>query len=127
METIGLIAGNRDLPFLFARQAKKAGYKVAAIAFTEETDKKLAKEVDAIEFISLGQLGKLLSFFKKHNVKRAVMHGQIKHSRIYSKIKPDWRAALLLLKVRNFRTEGILGAIAAELAGHGVHLQPATW
>lgn len=127
METIGLIAGNRDLPFLFARQARTAGYKIAAIAFTEETDKRLAKEVDFIEFISLGQLGKLLSFFKKHGVKRAVMQGQIRHSKIYSKIKPDWRAALLLLKIRNFRTEGILGVVAGELASHGVHLQPATW
>lgn len=127
METIGLIAGNRDLPFLFARRAKAAGYRVAAIAFGEETDRRLAKEVDAIEFISLGQLGKLLSFFKKNGVKRAVMQGQIKHDKIYAKIKPDWRAALLLLKIRNFRTEGILGAVAAELASHGVHLQPATW
>jgi DUF1009 family protein len=127
METIGLIAGNRDLPFLFARRAKAEGFRVAAIAFREETDKRLAREVDAIEFISLGQLGKLLSFFKKQGVKRAVMQGQIKHSQIYSKIKPDWRAALLLLKIRNFRTEGILGVVGGELAGHGVHLQSATW
>jgi DUF1009 family protein len=127
METIGLIAGNRDLPFLFARRAKEAGYKVAAIAFGEETDRRLAKEVAAVEFISLGQYGKLLSFFKKHAVKRAVMQGQIKHDKIYSKIKPDWRAALLLLKIKNFRTEGILGAVAADLAGHGVHLQSAAW
>jgi DUF1009 family protein len=55
------------------------------------------------------------------------MQGQIKHSKIYSKIKPDWRAALLLLKIKNFRTEGILGAVAGELSRHGVHLQPATW
>src|SRR4051812_31185326 len=127
METIGLIAGNRDLPFLFARQARAKGYRVAAIAFGEETDKRLAKEVDAIEFISLGQLGKLLSFFKKNGVRKAVMQGQIKHSKIYSKIKPDWRAALLLLKIKNFRTEGILGAVAGELERHGLQLQPATW
>jgi DUF1009 family protein len=127
METLGLIAGNRDLPFLFARQARAAGYRVAAIAFAEETDRRLAKEVDAIEVISLGQLGRLLGFFKKQGVTRAVMQGQIKHGKIYSKIKPDWRAAMLLLKIRNFRTEGILGMVAAELAGHGVQLQPATW
>jgi hypothetical protein len=46
---------------------------------------------------------------------------------IYSKIKPDWRAALLLLKIRNFRTEGILGAVATELQRRAVTLQSATW
>lgn len=127
METIGLIAGNRDLPFLFARRARAAGFKVAAIAFHEETDKRLKSEVDAVEWISLGQLGKLLAFFKKLGVKRAVMQGQIRHKMIYAKIKPDWRAALLLLKIRNFRTEGILGAVASELSRHGVALQSATW
>lgn len=127
METLGLIAGNRDLPFLFARQAKAAGYKVAAIGFVEETDKRLAKEVDAIEFISLGQLGRLLAFFKKHGVKRAVMQGQIKHKQIFSKIKPDWRAALLIPKILKFGTEGILGVVTQELVSQGLQLQPATW
>ncbi len=126
-ETIGLIAGNRDLPFLFAKQARDAGYRVAAAAFKEEADPRLERRVDAIEFLSLGQLGKLLAFFKKNGVRRAVMQGQVRHTLIYSKIKPDWRAALLLLKVKNFRTEGILGAVADELRRHGIELQKATW
>ncbi len=126
-ETIGLIAGNRDLPFLFSRQAKKSGFRVVAAAFKEEASPALAREVDAIEFITLGQLGKLLDFFKKQGVRRAVMQGQIKHKMIYANIKPDWRAALLLLKIKKFSTEGILSTVADELQRHGVTLQKASW
>ncbi len=131
METLGLIAGNRRLPFLWVEQARSAGFKVAAIGFREETDPRLGAQVDAFERISLGQLGKLIAFFKAHGVKRAVMQGQIQHKQIYANIKADWRAQWLLTKqalfVRDFRTEAILGAIARELGRHGVHLEPATW
>jgi DUF1009 family protein len=131
METLGLIAGNRSLPFLWAARAREAGFMVASVGFKEEPNPKLAAHVDAFELISLGQLGQLISFFKAHGVKRAVMQGQIQHKQIHAKIRPDWRAKWLLTKqalfVRDFRTEAILGAIAKELGRHGVHLEPATW
>ncbi len=127
MAILGLIAGNRDLPFLFARRARDAGHKVVAVGFKSETDPRLAKEVDAFEMLALGQLGRLLSFFKKHGAKEAVMQGQIHHDKIYAKIRPDWRAALLLFKVKDFRTESILGALADEIGRHGVKLKPATY
>jgi DUF1009 family protein len=126
-ETLGLIAGNRRLPFLFAERARAAGYRVAAVGFKEETDPRLQARVDAFEFISVGQLGRLLAYFKAHGVKRAVMQGQIRHKLIYSSIKPDWRAALLLFKVRDFRTDSLLGAVGDELKRHGVTLLPATF
>ena len=130
-ETLGLIAGNRRLPFLWSARAKEAGFRVAAVGFEEETDRGLAKHVDAFELVTLGQLGKLLKFFESQGVRRAVMQGQIQHAQLYSNIKPDWRAKWLLTKqalfVRDFRTEAILGALARELGRHGIVLEPATW
>ena len=131
METLGLIAGNRRLPFLWAAQARQAGYRVAAAGVGGETSKGIASQVDDFEMLALGQLGRLLKFFKRHGVKRAVMQGQIQHKQIYATVKPDWRAKWLLAKqallVRDFRTEAILGSIARELGRHGITLQPATW
>jgi DUF1009 family protein len=129
--TIGLIAGNRRLPFLWTEQAKAAGYQVAAVGFKGETDPKLAKHVDAFAMVELGELGKLLKFFKAHGVDKAVMQGQIMHAKIHGEIKSDWAGKWLLAKhslfVRDFRTEAMLGSVAKELAGRGVQLQPATW
>jgi DUF1009 family protein len=130
-ETLGLIAGNRSLPFLWTAQAHAAGYKVAAVGFAEETDKKLAKQVDAFQLITLGQLGTLIKFFKAHGVKRAVMQGQIQHKQLYANIKPDWRAQWLLTKqalfVRDFRTEALLKSVGQLLGRHGIELQSALW
>lgn len=128
---IGLIAGNRRLPFLWSAEARQAGYTVAAIGFKEETDPRLAGAVDAFELITLGQLGRMIKFFKAQGVREAVMQGQIQHKQIYANIQADWRAKWLLTKqalfVRDFRTEAILGSIAKELGRHGITLQPATW
>lgn len=130
-ETLGLIAGNRSLPFLWTGRAHAEGYKVAAVGFAEETDRKLARQVDAFELITLGQIGKLIRFFRAHGVRRAVMQGQIQHKQLYANIKPDWRAQWLLTKqallVRDFRTEAILGSVAKLLGRHGIELQPALW
>jgi DUF1009 family protein len=131
-ETLGLIAGNRRLPFLWSARARQAGFRVAAVGFAEETDRRLAKHVDAFELVTLGQLGKLLRFFKSQGVRRAVMQGQVRHHQIYSTLRTlDWRAGLLMARqtflIRDFRTEAILGSLAKEMGRHGIHLEPATW
>ena len=131
-ETVGLIAGNRSLPFLWAGRARDRGFRVAAVGFKEETDPRLARDVDAFEMLSLGELGRLLRFFRAQGVRRAVMQGQIHHTQLYNQsIKPDLRAAWFLAKhavlVRNLRTEALLGSLARELESHGVRLEPATW
>lgn len=130
-ECVGLLAGNRRLPFLWAAQAKAAGYRVAAVGFKEVTDPRLAAKVDAFQMLPLGQLGRMIRFFKSQGVRRAVMQGQVRHSSIYADIKPDWRARWLLARqalwVRDFRTEAVLKSIAREFGRHGIELQLGTW
>ncbi|HVI93783.1 MAG TPA: DUF1009 domain-containing protein, partial [Anaeromyxobacter sp.] len=57
MATIGLIAGGGRFPLLFAESARRAGHRVIAVAHKNETDPALAKVVDAITWVKLGQLG----------------------------------------------------------------------
>ena len=57
LDTIGIIAGNRSLPMVFARQARQLGVKrLVAVAFHGETDPALAELVDEIEWLKVGQL-----------------------------------------------------------------------
>ena len=47
IQTLGIIAGNRTLPFLLARQARAMGVtRLVAVAFEGETDPALAQLVD---------------------------------------------------------------------------------
>src|SRR5437016_7862046 len=59
-DTLGLIAGNRSLPLLFARQARTMGVKrLVAVAFEGETDPELGKCVDDVIWLKVGRLSQL--------------------------------------------------------------------
>ena len=61
LETLGVIAGNRTLPLLLAREARRAGIRrLGAVAFEGETDPAFAGLVDDIEWIRVGQLSRMI-------------------------------------------------------------------
>jgi len=125
-DTLGLIAGNRSLPLVFARQARALGVKrLVAVAFEGETDPALASAVDEIVWLRVGQLSKMLSAFTDRGVKQCVMVGQIAPKNLYA-IRPDLRAMALLLRLKEKNAHTIFGAIADELKKAGVELIEAT-
>jgi hypothetical protein len=121
-ETIGIIAGNRTLPLIFARQARALGVKrLVAVAFENETDTQLATLVDEIVWLKVGQLSKLIGAFKDRNVTQCVMLGQIAPKNLFD-IRPDLRALGLLLKLKEKNAHTIFGALADELKKEGIEL-----
>jgi DUF1009 family protein len=125
-EKLGIIAGNGVYPRLLADSARKAGVKkITAVAFTGETDPAIAQHADAVEWLRVGQLSNLLSFFRDQKVQHAIMAGQIAPKNLFD-LRPDWKALLLLAKLKQRNAETIFAAIADELAKIGVELLPAT-
>src|SRR5437868_10347889 len=125
-EILGIIAGNGVYPRLLADSARKAGVRtIIAAAFTDETDPALAQRVDQIEWMRVGQLSRLLNFFRDQNVHHAIMAGQIAPKNLFD-LRPDWKALLLLARLKQRNAESIFTAIAGELAKAGVTLLPAT-
>jgi DUF1009 family protein len=124
--TLGIIAGNGVYPILLAKNARRAGVsRLAVAAFENETRPEMAELADDIEWMRVGQLGRMLGFFRKLEIRHAVMAGQIAPKNLFD-LRPDMKALLILgtLKARNAET--IFGAIADELAKSGVTLLPAT-
>jgi DUF1009 family protein len=125
-ETLGIIAGNRSLPLLFARQARSLGVKkLVAVAFEGETDSTLAPLVDEIVWLKVGQLSKMISAFTQRGVKQCVMVGQIAPKNLYD-LRPDLRAMAMLLRLKEKNAHTVFGAIADELKKDGVELIEAT-
>jgi DUF1009 family protein len=123
---LGIIAGNGVYPRLLAAAARKAGVeKIAAAAFTGETDPVLQEHVDVIEWIRVGQLGRLLKFFGGQDIHQAIMAGQIAPKNLFD-LRPDLKALMLLGKLRQRNAESIFAAIADELAKIDVDLLSAT-
>ena len=125
-DTLGIIAGNGVYPRLLANSARKAGVrKIIAAAFTDETDPALAQLVDLIEWMRVGQLSRLLKFFRDQNIHHAIMAGQIAPKNLFD-LRLDWKALLVLAKLKQRNAESIFVAIADELKKVDVDLLPAT-
>lgn len=125
-QALGLIAGSGAYPLSVARAARTRGVgRIVAAAFTGETDEALAQLVDEIHWLRVGQLAKLLSALRGSGIKHAMMTGQIAPQNLFN-LRPDWKALLLLARLKRRNAETIFGAIADELQTVGVELLPAT-
>jgi len=122
----GLIAGNGQFPFLVLEGAKRAGVEVAVAAIREETDPNIEKVADNVTWVGVGQLGKMLRFFKNEGVEKAIMAGQVKHVQIFSSSIPDLRMVKMLLRLPRKNTDALIGAVADELASEGIELIDST-
>lgn len=127
-QRIGLIAGNGKFPFLVLDAAHSQGMQVVVAAIKEEASPEIEQRgAAAVHWLSLGELSKLIEAFKAEGISRAIMAGQVKHKRIFSSIKPDWRLAKLLLALPTRNTNSLIGAIAKVLADEGITLMNSTF
>ncbi|MDR3747179.1 MAG: UDP-2,3-diacylglucosamine diphosphatase LpxI [Acidobacteriota bacterium] len=126
-QRIGLIAGNGKFPFLVLDAARSQGMQVVVAAIKEEASTEIEQRGAAsVHWLSLGELSKLIETFKEEGISRAIMAGQVKHKRIFSSIKPDWRLAKVLLALPLRNTDSLIGAVAKVLADEGITLMSST-
>ncbi|MGB3940143.1 MAG: UDP-2,3-diacylglucosamine diphosphatase LpxI [Candidatus Manganitrophaceae bacterium] len=119
------MAGNGQFPLIFAENAKRAGLSVIAVAHTGETEPALSEKVDEILWIRVGQIGKLIAFFKKAGVSDAVMAGGIRKTRIFE-MRPDFRALSLLTRMKEKKDDALLRAFAGELEREEIQVREST-
>ena len=123
----GLIAGNGAFPFLVVEGAKRQGASLVVAAIKEETDKSIETVAEKVVWVGIGQLGKLISFFKNEDVEKVIMAGQVKHVQIFSGAFPDWRMAKMLYNLPKRNTDSLIGGIADELAKDNIELIDSTY
>lgn len=126
LTSLGLIAGGGKFPILCAEEAKKRGYQVVVVAHIGETDNSLERLADRIIWIHLGQLNKLIDFFKTNNTKHVIFAGTITKKRIFFDVRPDMRALSLWRRMDNRLDDRILRAVASELEREGINVLPST-
>lgn len=123
MERIGLIAGNRNFPLLFAKSAKKHDKYIVAVAIRGETDRALAGIADEIHWISLGEFQKMVDIFKSSGVEKVVMAGQISPRRLFSRqVRQSQYIQSLLKTIKDKKADSIFGAVAEKLNEAGLKL-----
>ena len=122
----GLIAGNGRFPFLVLEAARSQGIDMAVIALKEEASPELEHAAKRLHWVSLGDLSKAIELMHREGVTQAVMAGQVKHNKIFSAIRPDWKLAKLLFSLPRKNTDALIGAVARVLEGEGIQLVDST-
>jgi UDP-2,3-diacylglucosamine hydrolase len=128
---LGLIAGNGRFPFLVLEAARAAGHEVVVVAIKEEAFADLAEIAArppqaAFHWVSLGQLGKCISLMKGAGVTRAVMAGQVKHTKLFADIVPDLTALGIIMRLKQRNTDAIISGVADLLRENGIELIDST-
>ena len=122
----GLIAGNGRFPILALETARSLGHEIVAIGIDEEASRDIEPLAARTYWISLGELSKLIDILKREGIDEIMMSGQVKHTKIFSTIRPDWRLAKLLFSLREKNTDALIGGVAKVLADEGIRLVDST-
>lgn len=117
-DCLGLIAGAGQFPFLVLQAAQQQGLRAVAVGFSGHTDPALSQKADAWSLLHVGQLGKLLNFFKKQGVTKVLFAGSIDKPKALD-VRPDFRAAKVLWRMRGKGDDALLRGIIAELESEG--------
>jgi DUF1009 family protein len=128
---LGVIAGNGRFPFLVLDAARSLGHDVTIVAVKEEASSDLADAAARspraeLHWVSLGQLGTCISILKAAGATRAVMAGQVKHTKIFSGIVPDLTLLSVFRRLRARNTDALISAVADVLSDHGIELMNST-
>jgi DUF1009 family protein len=127
MKRIGLIAGSGQFPVIFSGAAREKGLKVYAVAHIGETESDLESHVETTEWLKIGQLKRLISFFRSHGVKDAVMAGAITKTKMFFDVRPDLKALKLVATMVHTQDDNLLRAFAGELEKAGITIHAPTF
>jgi len=119
---LGLVAGNGSFPIELAKEAARRNIAVAAVAHRGETDPELEGLVKSCCWLRVGQLNRMLKFFRQEGVRQATFIGGIRRTRLFSGFFPDWRALKIIAGAGSVRDDAILRGVAGELESTGIEV-----
>jgi DUF1009 family protein len=122
----GIIAGNGRFPVLALETARRQGDQVVVFAIKEEAFPEVEALAAKCYWISLGELGKLIDGCKNEAISQIMMAGQVRHAKIFSNIRPDWRLAKVLLSLATKNTDSLIGGVQQVLSNEGIELVDST-
>lgn len=122
----GLIAGNGQFPLLVLDAARSRGIEMIVAAIREEASPELEARAARLHWLGLGELSRLIRVFKEEGVSRAVMAGQVKHTQIFSSLRPDGKLLQVLMSLREKNTDALIGGVAKVLLEEGIVLEDST-
>lgn len=122
----GIIAGNGRFPVVALESARKQGDEAVAIAIREEASPDVERAASRCYWISLGELSRLIEICRGEGITEIMMAGQVKHAKIFSSIRPDWKLVKVMASLAYKNTDSLIGGVTKVLADEGINLVDST-
>src|SRR5580692_6656353 len=122
----GIIAGNGRFPVIALESARKQGDEAIAIAIREEASPDVERAAKRCHWVSLGELSRLIEICHEEGITEIMMAGQVKHAKIFSSIRADWRLLKVLATLAHKNTDSLIGGVIKVLADEGINLVDST-
>ncbi|MGI9012983.1 MAG: LpxI family protein [Phycisphaerales bacterium] len=127
--TIGLIAGQGQLPLLVAAGARAAGLRICCVGLRGQFDARLPERCDDFRSCGFARIGSWIHALRTWDVHDAIMVGGVRKTRMHDPFRlirqiPDLRAARLWYRHlrHDRRNAAVLAAVADELGRSGITL-----
>jgi UDP-2,3-diacylglucosamine hydrolase len=121
-----IVAGNGRFPFLVLEAAHDRGIQPLVVAIKEEAFPELGNIAKEIEWLSLGEVARLLELLRARGVNRVVLAGQVKHVQLFSSIRPDGVVEQTLNGMDRKNTDALIGAFVSLLEARGIQVVDST-
>ena len=122
----GLIAGSGRFPILALQTARELGHEVVVLALRDNAPPGVEQLGVACHWLSIAELSRLIDILHKEQITEVIMAGQVKHTSLFSSLKPDWRLFKLLAALPSRNTDALFGGVRDELEKEGIHLADST-
>jgi UDP-2,3-diacylglucosamine hydrolase len=125
-DRFAIIAGNGRFPFLVLEAAREQGIDPLVVAIQEEAFPELAEIASEVQWLSLGEVSKLLDLLTTRGVNKVVLAGQVKHVQLFSSIKADGVVQRVLQGLHRKNTDALLGAFVRMVEARGIRVVDST-
>ncbi len=125
IKPIGLVAGRDNLPFEVLAEIKRRKARSVVIGLKGEVAPDIAQEADVYREIEVGQIEKMLDFFKRENVEEMVMAGKVGKRAIFEG-GFDRRFQQILQELPEKNDDAILLAVVQEFEINGFRVAKQT-
>ena len=101
--------------------------RVSAVAHHGETSPELEQVADRMHWVRVGQFGKVIQALKGDGVRQAVLLGGVKKTSLFSGVRLDFRAIAFFAKLKSWKDDHILRALADGLEEEGITILESTF
>lgn len=117
---IGLIAGNGQLPVIWAKNAKLNGIEVVTISLSPDNKKELKKHSAKVYDFGPGQIQKISDTLQDEGIKQLAFIGKVHKGLVLRRPKFDARAIELLKQAKRLNDDAVMLMAVSELEKIGI-------